>query len=222
MALKNLLSIKNPTGQLARHLDLLADYRFTLEHRPGKSHRNCDSLSRLRPCSEVIGGDPCKQCKKLVTGEHINVVTRSQAARMKPLFAPLLNNPHTSADDCAEYPNDVVTIDDDDFDDDVVDDFELTHDAQLSAQNDKPSIGLLGRTAPNAEVSLEGWDPPNLRLKQLQAPDIANALTSVETDTKPSRTELQSLSPALRALHLQYDSLIVVQGVLYRVKLELS
>jgi len=119
---------------------LLADYRFTLEHRPGKLHQNCDSLSRLRPCSEGIGGDPCKQCRKLVTGEHINVVTHSQAARMKPLFAPLLNNPYTSADDCAEYPIDAVTINDDDDDDDVADDFDLTHNAQLSAQDDKPPI----------------------------------------------------------------------------------
>ena len=222
MALKNLLSIKNPTGQLARHLDLIADYRFTLEHRPGKWHQNCDSLSRLRPCSEGIGGDPCKQCRKLVTGEHINVVTRSQAAKIKPLFAPLLKNPYISADDCVEDPNDAVTIDDDDSYDDVVDDFELTHDAQLSAQNDKPPIGLLGRTAPNAAVNLEGWDPSNVRIKQLQDPDIANALTSVETDTKPSRAELQSMSPALRSLYYQYDSLCVVQGVLYRMFYDVS
>ena len=63
LAVKSLLTVKNPTGQLARHLDFLADYDFSLEHRPGKTHQNCDSLSRLRPCREGPRGDPCRQCK---------------------------------------------------------------------------------------------------------------------------------------------------------------
>ena len=34
------------TGQPARYLDLIAQFAFGIEHRPGTSHGNCDGLSR--------------------------------------------------------------------------------------------------------------------------------------------------------------------------------
>ena len=42
---------KNPEGQLARWLELLQEYDFTIVHRSGKQHVNADSLSRLL-CSQ--------------------------------------------------------------------------------------------------------------------------------------------------------------------------
>ena len=56
-ALKWLLKFKNPEGQLARWLELLATYDFTIEHRSGMQHGNADSLSR-RPCGN------CKYCNQ--------------------------------------------------------------------------------------------------------------------------------------------------------------
>eukprot|EP00731_Ephydatia_muelleri_P017571 Em0010g669a len=41
-----------PQGQVARWLDILAEYDFSVQHRPGLQHSNADALSRL----------PCKQC----------------------------------------------------------------------------------------------------------------------------------------------------------------
>jgi len=89
-ALNSLFTVKNPTAHLARQLDFLADYDFNIEHRPGKNHQNCDALSRLRPCQEGKEGDPCKQCKKMVNGEHVHVVTTRRQAKLQPLFAPFL------------------------------------------------------------------------------------------------------------------------------------
>jgi len=71
LALKSLLTVKSPMGLLARQLDYLADFDFTLQHRPDKSHLNCDALSRLRPCHEGQNDEPCKQCAKLVTGNTL-------------------------------------------------------------------------------------------------------------------------------------------------------
>ena len=51
-ALKWLCSFHEPEGQVARWLESLAEYDFTVQHRSGKQHVNADSLSRL----------PCKQC----------------------------------------------------------------------------------------------------------------------------------------------------------------
>ena len=46
-----LSNFKEPEGQLARWLERLQEYDFTIAHRPGKKHQNADSLS-LRPCSQ--------------------------------------------------------------------------------------------------------------------------------------------------------------------------
>ena len=50
--LRWLHNFHEPTGQLARLLERLADFNYTIQHRPGKSHGNADGLSR-RPSSTV-------------------------------------------------------------------------------------------------------------------------------------------------------------------------
>ena len=52
-----LFNFKEPEGQIARWLQLLSTYDFTIQHRPGSSHKNADALSR-RPCKE----ESCKHC----------------------------------------------------------------------------------------------------------------------------------------------------------------
>ena len=47
-----LRNFKEPEGQLARWLEKLEEYDFTIIHRPGLKHSNADALSRL----------PCQQC----------------------------------------------------------------------------------------------------------------------------------------------------------------
>ena len=51
-SLQWLKSFKEPQGQVARWLDISAEYDFQIQHRPGAKHGNADALSRL----------PCKQC----------------------------------------------------------------------------------------------------------------------------------------------------------------
>jgi len=51
-SLKWLKTFKRPEGILARWLETLAEYDYTIEHRPGRLHSNADALSRQR----------CKQC----------------------------------------------------------------------------------------------------------------------------------------------------------------
>ena len=47
-----------PTSQVARWLETLAEFSYSIEHRAGSKHGNADGLSR-RPCAE------CKQCKHI-------------------------------------------------------------------------------------------------------------------------------------------------------------
>ena len=50
-ALRWLRNMPEPVGQQARWLEVMEEYDFEIEHRPGKKHANADALSR-RPCRQ--------------------------------------------------------------------------------------------------------------------------------------------------------------------------
>jgi hypothetical protein len=60
MALRWLLNFKEPSGQIARWIERLAEFDFIIEHRPGVRHGNADALSR-RPARVRQHGD-CPSC----------------------------------------------------------------------------------------------------------------------------------------------------------------
>ena len=51
-ALSWIHKFKEPEGQIARWVQKLQEYEFTIIHRPGIRHKNADAMSRI----------PCKQC----------------------------------------------------------------------------------------------------------------------------------------------------------------
>ena len=55
-ALQWLHNFKEPTGQLARWLERLAEYNYEILHRPGRKHSNADAMSRY-PVTIVIPQD---------------------------------------------------------------------------------------------------------------------------------------------------------------------
>lgn len=73
-ALSYLFSFKEPRGRLARYLEILAAYDFSVEYRKGSGHSNADGMSRcVSPwdcqCNEVdtmepLKCGPCKRCEK--------------------------------------------------------------------------------------------------------------------------------------------------------------
>ena len=60
-SLRWLCNFKEPEGQLARWLEVLSEFNFKIQHRPGRSHQNADALSRL----------PCPQCKRETHDEDV-------------------------------------------------------------------------------------------------------------------------------------------------------
>ena len=64
-------------GQLARWLERLQKFHFHIVHRPGKRHRNADSLSR-RPCTQCgrdSHEDALKEARPLSAHGLIAVLT---------------------------------------------------------------------------------------------------------------------------------------------------
>ena len=63
-------NFKQPEGQLARWLEKLQEFQFTIVHRPGRAHANADALSR----------QPVRHCSKMCTDANphiVNSVTNS-------------------------------------------------------------------------------------------------------------------------------------------------
>jgi len=76
-----------PMGQVARHLEFIAQFDFDLQYKCGSSLILPDALSRLRPCEKGENGFPCRQCNKRFTGHHVDsmhanrIRTRAQTKR---------------------------------------------------------------------------------------------------------------------------------------------
>ena len=66
-ALNWLKNFKNPEGQLARWLEVLGTYKYTIKHRAGLKHGNADGLSR-RPCIN------CSHCDKREVTESLYII----------------------------------------------------------------------------------------------------------------------------------------------------
>lgn len=73
-ALVWLFSLKEPKGRIARWIEILSGYNFSVEFRRGKKHENADAMSRCPnpqdcECSnvdttEILKCGPCKKCLK--------------------------------------------------------------------------------------------------------------------------------------------------------------
>ena len=59
-ALRWLFNFRESEGQIARWIQKLQEYTFSIQHRAGPTHNNADSLSR-RPCLK----DMCHHCERL-------------------------------------------------------------------------------------------------------------------------------------------------------------
>ena len=79
-ALKWLMSFKEPEGQVARWIEQLQAFQFTIQHRAGESHTNADSLSR-RPCAP-----DCHHCNREEEREAANLQTGEVICRGKQKY----------------------------------------------------------------------------------------------------------------------------------------
>ena len=71
-ALRWLRSTPEPIGQQSRWLEILEEFSFDIEHRPGRLHTNADAMSRM----------PCRQCgmETDLSSRSIQVLETDQAA----------------------------------------------------------------------------------------------------------------------------------------------
>ncbi|KAJ7998033.1 hypothetical protein DPEC_G00218340 [Dallia pectoralis] len=81
-SLKWLLSFREPDGQVARWIERLQEYNFTVLHRKGEAHTNADGLSR-RPCPTE-----CSHCSRAEDRDHEAVKENKAKCRALRLDQP--------------------------------------------------------------------------------------------------------------------------------------
>ncbi len=150
-SLQWLCNFREPEGQLARWLQVLGEYQFKVQHRPGKKHTNADGLSRQ---------GLCKQCAREVEWQEENAGS--------PLFpCP----PRTM-----ESPKVVVRA-----------------------------------------MTLEStWTPNQLAAWQELDPEISPVVSALKAGRVPTAEEIASWSAVTKRLMLDFDRLVLRDGVVYR------
>ncbi|KAJ8015006.1 hypothetical protein DPEC_G00021660 [Dallia pectoralis] len=81
-SLKCFLSFREPEGQVARWIERLQEYNFTILHRKGEAHTNADGLSR-RPCPTE-----CSHCSRAEDRDHEAVKENEARCRALRLDQP--------------------------------------------------------------------------------------------------------------------------------------
>lgn len=88
-----LIKRKEPSAQIARWLEFLEEFQFSIEHRPGRQHSNADGMSR-QVCRD------CRQCERIEMrdgGPTMCDIRRDLVAQPAPFeYPPSTINPHTA------------------------------------------------------------------------------------------------------------------------------
>ena len=207
-----LLRFKEPQGQLARWMEYIYQFNFSIVHRNGSQHTNADALSRAPEdggCEQFLldvqpADLPCKGCDHCTKrhkewadfAQNVDdvvplgsgcrqVVTRNQAAKRSL--------------QSTENPSDSQTTN-----------LEVEHQPDSAPAQPAP-----GKLKPSAASWVQGYTPEKLRAAQLEDADVKLLLDWLQAGTKPSREEAASLSPVARSFWLNFESMQLVQGVAY-------
>ena len=188
-ALVWLFRLKEPRGKIARWFEILSQYDFSIEYRPGVKQGHCDALSRCNnpkdcECSEVDTNEPlkcgpCKKCRKRAddmmlsnTSKRVDAEDKTVAAESKMLAIKAVE---------------------------VVDGQEPS--TSTRENNSKEPVVRIGK---------------DMRMAQLQDTDISPILNAKEENKKPSSREMQKASAATRHYWIYWDSLFMKDGVLVK------
>jgi transposase InsO family protein len=77
--------------------------------------------------------------------------------------------------------------------------------------------GLLVRTAPELDITeISNWSTDYLKQQQHTDPEISLAISWIVAKRRPEWDETKAFSPSLRSLWQQFDSLFIVNEMLYR------
>ena len=189
-----LLNFREPQGQLARWIEYIFQFKFSISHRPGKKHGNADALSRppdsSASCDKYESGMPleslpcggCSYCKRRqeewedFKTDVDDVVPISQVCRQVTTRSRAKSTQATS-----------------------------------TAASEDGGQGLSAATA----SWIDGYTTQQLSDLQRQDPVLLPVHEWVDAGFRPTRDESASLGAATRSYWINYDNLERIESVLY-------
>ena len=195
-----LFMLKEPRGKIARWIEILSQYDFSIQYRPGKSQGHCDALSRCenpKACecpgqdmSEPLKCGPCKKCLK-----------RAKDMLHEQQYKEIVSEGNASSQPANQM--DAVS---------TIKSVDATTEAGPSTSACKTGSGssLFQHTA----AWFQTKSTAELRKLQEDDPDIGPVLAGKVANVRPSSQEMATRSPAARHYWILWDLLVLKDGLL--------
>ncbi|CAC5413343.1 unnamed protein product [Mytilus coruscus] len=228
-ALSWLFNFKNPEGQLARWFEVLASYDFKIEHRAGRSHNNADALSR-RPCYNK----ECPHCARAET--HKNVLT-VEKCNDNVIVSESCRNVQDVSDKQSVTTTSISCINEDRRPNMTSDETcykvksHVIHNEIKSKRPDKnpdvfPVQSKIVRVCTRSKdygCSQNEKDNPvkEINFENVSESQLSDDVTSIIIqwkidEVKPTWADVSHMSPEVKFYWSRLNSLILVNGILYR------
>ena len=191
-----LFQLKEPRGKIARWIEILSQYDFAIQYRPGKKQPHCDALSRCenpRACDcpqqdtmEPLKCGPCRKCVKwaqdMVHEKLYKDLTTHESA---------LQQDTQTAKGVDELPE------------------------AVPGPSSKPDSSDCTQPDPHLITSwFQGKSTAELRKLQENDSDIGPILRAFASERRPTSQEMSVMSPASRHYWIIWDALILQDGLL--------
>jgi transposase InsO family protein len=228
-ALRWLKSFKEPEGQVARWLEVLDTYNYTLIHRPGIKHGNADALSR-GACPQCHGDHQGEVIRKgrHKTVQHIEVKQQKLATvspddtviPQSPLVNPIQlesGSGLTSNEGLVKRASPLRGRGDRDSSREPLDEGQEMTNLHVCPVMTRAKQGL---TSADGQVS--NWlasaifNPETIKQQQRADPVLSEIFGWVKTSVKPSYGDISAHGTELKFYWGQLDSIKIVDGILTR------
>ena len=187
---------------MARWLEVLSQYHFTITHQEGKKHQNADALSRLD--HDQSGADsynpdfpleslPCRGCNKCRKMQESWSLFHEEVDCVVPMGKCHHHKCRRVQTRSMEKSGRTL----------------ITNEMEGQESNDVDSLN-------SRQTWFSGYSPEELHTMQKYDSDLASILESLEKGLKDDRDTASSFSPATRKLWLNWDNLILQDGVMYQ------
>ena len=202
-ALVWLFRLKEPRGKIARWLEILSQYDFAIEYRPGKKQGHCDALSRCenpKDCecpnqdtSEPLKCGPCKKCVK-----------RAQEMMHSELYKEIITAQEEQTHITGSNSEEMIGV-------------------KCLKEKPKPgpsSQGASHPSEPQRSNLLTFWantrSAEDLQKLQREDSDIGPIINAKLKDKRPTSQDMVTCSPATRHYWILWDLLVIQDGILMK------
>ena len=197
-ALVWLFKLKEPKGRIARWLEILSYFNFSVQYRPGHKHANADALSRCEnpaDCTcpetdnlEYLKCGPCNKCQK----------------RSFEMCSSFLKKSNEEQDPCVQTSGHSLET--------------CNLDKQEQSQQIR-AVTTRHQTNKDKEGCTTFWTKYSrnqLQKEQLNDPSIGPVYDCLKNQTRPDRAELVMQMPAIRHYWHIFDALQIRDGLLLK------